>query len=68
MTIELNGVRVELGDGARVSDAVARLGAGEGARGIAVAVDGTVVPRSSWEATELRPGQVVEVVGAVQGG
>ena len=68
MTVELNGQPVELPDGARVSDAVAHAGAGDGARGVAVAVDGEVVPRSSWEATELLDGQSVEVVGAVQGG
>jgi len=68
MTVELNGEPVELPDGASVSDAVARAGAGAGGRGLAVAVDGEVVPRGSWETTELADGQSVEVVGAVQGG
>ena len=40
---------------------------GEG-RGVAVAVDAEVVPRSRWEATELAEGQRVEVLGAIQGG
>ncbi len=34
----------------------------------AVAVDGEVVPRGAWEATELAGGARVEVVTAVQGG
>ena len=68
MTIELNGERVELGDGARVGDAVARSGADPARRGIAVAVDGEVVPRSAWDSTRLFHGQHVEVVGAIQGG
>lgn len=36
--------------------------------GVAVAVDGAVVPRSQWATTRLRPGSAVEIVTAVQGG
>lgn len=36
--------------------------------GVAVAVDGTVVPRGQHATTELAPGARVEVVTAVQGG
>jgi sulfur carrier protein len=68
MTIELNGEPVEIASGARVGDAVARSGADPQRRGVAVAVDGEVVPRSAWDETELREGQRVEVVGAIQGG
>ena len=35
---------------------------------IAVAVDGTVVPRSQWPTTNLGPDADVEVVTAMQGG
>jgi len=43
--------------------------AGEAApRGIAVAVDGVVVPRGRHADTELRRGARVEIVTAVQGG
>lgn len=68
MTIELNGERVELGEGASVAAAVAHLGADREQRGLAVAVDGEVVPRSAWTDTRLEPGQRVEIVGAIQGG
>ena len=68
MIVELNGERVELSDGASVADAVAAAGANSGRRGVAVAVDGEVVPRSGWEGTNLRDGQRVEVVEAIQGG
>jgi sulfur carrier protein len=68
MTIELNGERVQLPEPATVAGAIDRLGAGSGRRGIAVAVDGQVVPRSEWEDTKLEDGQRVEVVGAIQGG
>ncbi|MCL4433430.1 MAG: sulfur carrier protein ThiS [Actinobacteria bacterium] len=36
--------------------------------GIAVAIDGTIVPRSKWNATELPAGGKVEVITAVAGG
>jgi sulfur carrier protein len=68
MRIELNGERVELERGAVVSTAIERAGARPDRRGVAVAVDGEVVPRSAWRTTELREGQRVEVVGAIQGG
>jgi len=68
MIVELNGERVELADGSSVADAVASAGAGSGRKGVAVAVDGEVVPRSSWETTALSAGQRVEVVEAIQGG
>ncbi|HLM30606.1 MAG TPA: sulfur carrier protein ThiS [Solirubrobacterales bacterium] len=68
MTVELNGEPVELPEGASVALAVECLGAGERRDGVAVAVDGEVVPRSQWESTELADGQNVEVVGAIQGG
>jgi sulfur carrier protein len=44
------------------------LGLGAGARGVAVAVDGEVVPRSEWDGRRLADGARVEVVGAIQGG
>lgn len=68
MTIELNGEAVELDADASVLAAIERSGAGGERRGVAVAVDGEVVPRSEWELTRLSEGQRVEVVGAIQGG
>ena len=68
MTIWLNGEASELSDGVRLSEAVAAAGAPPDRRGIAVAVDGEVVPRDRWDDTELEDGQRVEVVHAVQGG
>jgi len=37
-------------------------------RGIAVALNGAVVPRAAWPATPLRAGDSVEIVRARQGG
>jgi len=37
-------------------------------RGIAVALNGAVVPRAAWPQTPLRPGDNVEIVRALKGG
>ena len=68
MRIDLNGRPVELRDACTVSEAVLAAGADGERRGVAVAVEGEVVPRGQWETTVLREGQSVEVVRAVQGG
>jgi sulfur carrier protein len=66
--VVLNGESRELREGATVSDAVRESGAPPEGRGVAVAVDGEVVPRGQWADTELATGQRVEVLQAVQGG
>jgi sulfur carrier protein len=68
MTIWLNGEQRDLPAGASLSAAIEAAGAEAGRRGIAVAVDGEVVPRGEWDGTRLADGQRVEVVQAVQGG
>ncbi len=68
MTITLNGRTCELpGDGTPAA-ALAELGLEPGARGVAVAVDGEVVPRAEWESRTLPEGARVEVLTAMQGG
>ena len=39
-----------------------------GQRGIAVALNGAIVPRAAWSQTKLHPGDNVEIVRARQGG
>jgi thiazole synthase len=68
MRIELNGKARELAEGATLAVAVRESGAESEARGVAVALDGEVVPRGEWEATTLCEGQSVEVLAAIQGG
>ncbi len=73
MRIELNGEPRELAAAATLADAVRVAGAAVGARGVAprgvaVALDGEVVPHGEWEATALHDGQSVEVLAAIQGG
>lgn len=38
------------------------------ARGVAVAINGHVIPRSEWHSTTLDDGDVIEVVTAAAGG
>jgi thiazole synthase len=68
MRIELNGKPHELRDGTTLADAVREAGAEREARGVAVALDGEVIPRGEWAATPLADGQKVEVLAAIQGG
>jgi sulfur carrier protein len=68
MHVSVNGEGRELRPGTTVASVVGSLpGAPEG-RGVAVAVNGEVVPRGSWAATQLSDGARVEIVAAVQGG
>jgi sulfur carrier protein len=68
MSLSVNGAPAALPSPATVAVLVAGLTDGAGGRGIAVAVNGEVVPRSSWDSTELRAGDRVEVLTAAQGG
>jgi sulfur carrier protein len=66
MTITINGQPAQLADGATTDAAVRLLTSAP--RGVAVAVNGEVVPRAAWESTPLAEGDDVEVLTAVQGG
>ena len=68
MNVVLNGEPHELRDGARLADAIAASGAPDDRRGVAVAVDGEVIPRGEWDRVTLGDGARVEVLQAVQGG
>jgi sulfur carrier protein len=66
MQVTINGAsRVVPGD-ATVADLVAELASYR--RGIAVAVNGEVVPRTGWADAVLGDGDRVEVLTAAQGG
>lgn len=66
MTITVNGEVRSIADDCSVAALMRQLAAPT--RGVAVAVDGRVVPRSTWDDTVLREGADVEVLTAVQGG
>jgi sulfur carrier protein len=66
--IVLNGERCELPGGETLAAALERLGLDPDARGVAVAVDGEVVPRARWRSFPLGDGAKVEILTAMQGG
>lgn len=66
MKVTVNGEPRDIGNAAKLADVVAHMTTA--ARGIAVAVNGTVVPRSKWPATILADDDRIEVLTAVQGG
>ena len=66
--IVVNGERSDMHAGETVAAALARVGLDVRARGVAVAVDGEVVPRTAWETFELDEDAHVEVLSAMQGG
>jgi thiazole synthase len=66
--VEVNGEAVSLPKGATVAEAIDAAGVSGTRDGLAVAVDGEVVPRGGWDATPLATGQRVEVLAAIQGG
>lgn len=68
MIVVLNGEPRELPAGTTLAQAVDLSGAPPSRDGVAAAVNGEVVPRSSWEGQVLEEGQHVEVLQAVQGG
>ena len=68
MRVLLNGESRELDPGATVAGLMAVLPVAPDGRGVAVAIDGEVVPRGAWSATVLSEGAHVELVVAVQGG
>ncbi|HEY5142323.1 MAG TPA: sulfur carrier protein ThiS [Solirubrobacteraceae bacterium] len=66
--IWLNGRELEGRDGVTVADLLTELGVEPQARGVAVAVDGEVVPRADWTRRAVEPGARVEALTAMQGG
>lgn len=77
-TVRINDRETQLPAQATVVDAVAQTTDREltaegapadgGRLGVAVALDGAVIPRSRWAATALSSGDELEIVTAVQGG
>ena len=68
VALTVNGDPLEVAAGSTIADLVAALTERDDPRGVAVAVDRCVVPRSEWESTPARPGSLVEIVTAAAGG
>ncbi|KAA2262412.1 sulfur carrier protein ThiS [Solihabitans fulvus] len=66
MRARVNGEHRDLAEGITVAAVLDELGAPPS--GVAVAVDGEIVPRAAWPTTPLHEDAAVEVLTAVQGG
>ena len=67
LTIKVNGTTEPL-SAATLEALLAEKAVDTAQRGIAVAVNGAVIPRAGWPVTPLQPGDSVEIVRARQGG
>jgi sulfur carrier protein len=65
--IRVNGQDEPLG-AATLAALLAEKAVDTGQRGIAVALNGAIVPRAAWPQTKLSAGDSVEIVRARQGG
>ncbi len=68
MSVSVNGTVRSLLEGTTVADVVSDLLGAPDPPGVAVALNGEVVPRSRWPATNLREDDRVEVLNAIGGG
>jgi sulfur carrier protein len=66
-SIRVNGESEPLA-GATLADLLTEKAVDTGQKGIAVALNGAVVPRAVWPATPLKAGDSIEIVRARQGG
>jgi sulfur carrier protein len=66
--VVVNGETLDLDGAPSVRDVVTRVESNSARGGLAVALNGEVVPRAEWDRTSLEPGDRVEVLNAVGGG
>jgi sulfur carrier protein len=68
MELFLNGEPATVAPNATVADVIAQMGHDTAARGVAVALNGEVVPRAEWPSRTVSAHDRVEVLTAVGGG
>jgi sulfur carrier protein len=68
LALTVNGEQLEVREDATIADLVRLVTECADPKGIAVAVDRCVVPRSEWADTPAQAGTLVEIVGAAAGG
>ncbi len=68
LTVTVNGERMRVPTGSTIADLVALVLDGAEPKGIAVAVDRDVIPRSEWSATRVSAETPIEIVTAAAGG
>jgi sulfur carrier protein len=68
MIITLNGAAADVPVGTTLEGLLIRGGHDAGRRGIAIAMNGEVVPRGMWPRQPVSEGDMVELLIATQGG
>ncbi len=66
MKVIINGQPHEIGNGVSMSELLAHLNTG--IKGVAVAVQGRIVPRSEWETYIVSEGEDITLIRATCGG
>ncbi|MBB6253441.1 sulfur carrier protein ThiS [Nitrospirillum iridis] len=66
--ITVNGKARDHADGLDLAALLGEAGVQVGGRGIAVAINGTVVPRARWAERAVADGDAIEIVKVLQGG
>jgi sulfur carrier protein len=67
-TVRVNGEDRDLAPGTTIGEVIAELVGGTEVRGVAAALNGSVVPRGRWTTCVLSDADRVEILTAVQGG
>lgn len=67
MTISLNNQTIEIEAQSKLSNVVFQQ-LGENSKGIAVAINGQVIPKNSWQETTVNENDDILIIKATQGG
>ena len=68
MKISVSGETIEVENVSSINELLAKIGIESTKNGIAVARNGSIVPKARWEREAVNSGDVFEIVRASQGG
>ena len=68
MELTINGKKKDVGNIHTLDKLLTGMGYAAESKGVAVAVNDTVIPKGRWKTTTLNAGDSIEVIHAVQGG
>ena len=68
MKVNIGGELTEVEDVHSIHDLLGRIGIDSEKKGIAIAKNGAIVPRKSWQEEYVSDGDAIEIVRASQGG
>ena len=68
MELIINGEKKDAGDIRTLEGLMTEMGYNTASKGMAIAVNDTVIPKGRWKTTTLNTGDTIEIIHAVQGG